>query len=101
MYDFSKLKSAIKETDEHLVRELAGVRTGRASPSLLDGVKAEAYGARTPLAQLANISIEDARTLRVIPRDKSLSKPIEKAVVEADLGVGTAVDDMGLRVTFP
>ncbi len=100
-YDFSKLKTAIKENEEHLARELSGVRTGRASPALLDGVKPEAYGTRTPLAQLANISIEDARTLRVIPWDKSLTKHIEKAVVEADLGVGTAVDDMGLRVTFP
>jgi ribosome recycling factor len=100
-YDFAKLKAAIKETEEHLVRELAGVRTGRATSTLLDGVKAEAYGTRTPLTQLANISTEDARTLRIIPWDKELTKHIEKAIVEADLGVGTAVDDMGLRVTFP
>lgn len=100
-YDFSKFKTAIKETEEHLGRELAGVRTGRATPTLLDGVKAEAYGTRTPLAQVGNISVEDARTLRIIPWDKEFTKHIEKAIVEADLGVGTAVDDMGLRVTFP
>ncbi len=100
-YDSSTLKSAIKETEEHLGRELAGVRTGRATPTLLDSVRAEAYGSRTPLNQLANISTEDARTLRVIPWDKSVAKDIEKAIVEADLGVGTAVDDLGLRVTFP
>src|SRR4051812_48333200 len=100
-YDFSKLKASIKEGEEHLARELSGVRTGRATPTLLDGVKAEAYGARTPLAQVANISVEDARTLRIIPWDKELAKPIEKAIVEADLGVGTSVDEQGLRVTFP
>ena len=48
-YDFSKLKTQIKETEEWLARELAGVRTGRATPTLLDGVKPEAYGTRTPL----------------------------------------------------
>jgi ribosome recycling factor len=101
MYDFSKLKAAIKEGEEYLSRELSGVRTGRATPTLLDSVKPEAYGTRTPLTQLANISTEDARTLRVIPWDKSLAKDIERAIVEADLGVGTAVDDAGLRVTFP
>ena len=101
MYDFSKLKQAIKEGEEHLARELSGVRTGRATPTLLDSIKAEAYGARTPLAQVGNISVEDARTLRIIPWDKELTKAIEKAIVEADLGVGTSVDDMGLRVTFP
>lgn len=101
MFDTTKLKTAIKETEEHLTRELSGVRTGRATPTLLDGVKADAYGSRTPLAQIANISVEDARTLRIIPWDKDLAKPIEKAIVEADLGVGTATDDAGLRVTFP
>jgi ribosome recycling factor len=100
-YDFNPLKSKIKSTEEHLSRELAAVRTGRASPALLDGVRAEAYGNKSPLIELANISTEDARTLRVIPWDKSLTREIEKAIVTANLGVGVAVDDQGLRVTFP
>ncbi len=81
--------------------ELAGVRTGRATPTLLDSVKPEAYGSRTPLNQLANTSVEDARTLRVIPWDVSLTKDIERAITEADLGVGVATDSQGLRVSFP
>jgi ribosome recycling factor len=101
MIDFSKLKSRIKETEEWLVKELSGVRTGRATPTLLDGVKPEAYGVQTPLRELANVSVEDARTLRVIPWDKALVKAIEKGIVQADLGVGTAVDEAGVRVTFP
>jgi ribosome recycling factor len=99
--DFSKLTKGIEETKNWLMGELAGVRTGRASPALLDSVRPEAYGNRTALSQIASVSIEDARTLRVIPWDKSLGKAIEKAIAEANLGLGTAVDDQGLRVTFP
>lgn len=100
-YDFSKLDATIKETEEWLSRELSGIRTGRATPTLIDGVKPEAYGTRTPIAQMASVTIEDARTLRIVPWDKTLTKNIEKAIVDADLGVGTSVDDQGLRVTFP
>lgn len=100
-YDFTDLKKKITETEDWLSRELSGVRTGRATPTLLDGVKPEAYGVRTPLAQLANVSVEDARTLRVIPWDASLIKNIEKGITDADLGVGVATDDQGIRVTFP
>ncbi|MDP2665045.1 MAG: ribosome recycling factor [bacterium] len=100
-YDFSKLKTNIKETEEWLARELSGVRTGRATPTLLDGVKPEAYGTRTPLRELASVSTEDARTLRVIPWDKTLTKAIEKGITDADLGVGVSTDEQGLRVSFP
>ncbi len=100
-YDFSTLKKQITETEEWLTRELTAVRTGRATPALLDGVKPEAYGARTPLRDVASTSIEDARTIRVVPWDKSLTKAIEKAVTEADLGVGVSTDDEGLRISFP
>lgn len=100
-FDFSKLDTSIKETEEWLVRELSSVRTGRATPAILDGVKPEAYGTRTPINQMAAVTIEDARSLRVVPWDKSLTKVIEKAIQDADLGVGLATDDIGLRVTFP
>jgi ribosome recycling factor len=100
-YDPTNLKKQIKETEEWLQKELAGIRTGRATPTLLDGVKPEVYGAKTPLVQVASVSIEDARTIRISPWDKTSIKAIEKAVVDADLGVGTAVDDQGVRVTFP
>ena len=100
-YDFSKLKTQIKETEDWLTRELSGVRTGRATPTLLDGVKPEAYGTRTPLRELGSVSVEDARTLRIIPWDKDLLKTIEKGITDADLGVGVSSDDQGLRVSFP
>lgn len=100
-YDFSPLKAQIKETEEWLSREFSGIRTGRASTALLDGVKAEAYGVRTPLAQLGSVTVEDARSIRIIPWDKTVVKAIEKAITEMDLGVGLSTDDQGLRVTFP
>ncbi|MBU6323377.1 MAG: ribosome recycling factor [Patescibacteria group bacterium] len=100
-YDLSRLKTAISETEEWLRNELSGIRTGRASPALLDSVRPDAYGVKTPLAQLASVTIEDARTLRVIPWDKGNTKAIEKGITDADLGVGVSVDDQGLRVNFP
>jgi ribosome recycling factor len=100
-YDFTPLKTKIKETEEWLARELSGVRTGRATPTLLDGIKPEAYGTRTPIKELANVSVEDARTLRIIPWDKELLKVIEKGITDADLGIGVSTDDQGLRISFP
>lgn len=100
-YDFSPLKTKIKETEEWLARELSGVRTGRATPTLLDAIKPEAYGTRTPIRELAAISVEDARTIRIVPWDKELLKVIEKGITEADLGVGVSTDEQGLRVSFP
>ena len=100
-YDFSKLQGNIKETEEWLQRELSGIRTGRAAPALLDSVKVDAYGARSPLAQVATVTVEDARTIRISPWDKSLAKGIEKAINDADLGISVVADDSGMRVVFP
>lgn len=100
-YDFSKLTAQIKETEEWLQRELAGVRTGRAAPALLDTIKPEVYGARTPIQQVASITVEDARTIRIVPWDKTVTKSIERGITDADLGVSVMVDDQGLRVVFP
>lgn len=100
-YDFTKLTANIKETEEWLQREMSNIRTGRATPTLLDSVKPEIYGARTPIQQVASVTIEDARTLRIVPWDKSIAKDIERAINDADFGVSVAVDDQGLRVIFP
>lgn len=100
-YDFSKLTAHIQETEEWLQKELAGIRTGRATIALLDAIRAEAYGAKTPISGLASMTIEDARTIRIVPWDKTVSKSIEKSIGDADLGVSVSVDDAGLRVVFP
>lgn len=100
-FDFSKLKGQIQETEEWLQRELATVRTGRAIPAILDSVRVDAYGAKSPIAQVASVTVEDARTIRISPWDKSLSKSIEKAINDADLGMSVVADDSGMRIVFP
>jgi ribosome recycling factor len=84
-----------------LEREFAGVRTGRATPMLLDLVQVESYGTRVPIQQLGSISVEDARTLRISIWDKDAVKNVEKAIKEADLGVSVVADSAGIRVIFP
>ncbi|HVY73017.1 MAG TPA: ribosome recycling factor [Candidatus Paceibacterota bacterium] len=100
-YDFKAFDTRIKEITEHVTKELAGVRTGRAAIAILDGVHVEAYGSMMPLNQVANLGLEDARTLRVAPWDASQIKEIEKAITNANLGLSVAVDDKGVRVFFP
>jgi ribosome recycling factor len=101
LYNFSPFKQATKETEEWLKREFTSIRTGRATPAILDGVRVEAYGADMGIVELANVSVEDARMLRITPWDMSVAKDIEKAITSSDLGLSVAVDDKGLRVTFP
>ncbi len=101
MYDFSTLSQKIDETKEWLRREYVGVRTGRATPAILDSVRVEAYGSMMPLNQVATIAVEDARTVRVAPWDQSQVRAIEKAIEAAALGVSLATDEKGVRVNFP
>ena len=81
--------------------EYASIRSGQATPALLDSIKVESYGTTVPLNQIGSIGIEDARTLRVSPWDASQVKTIETALTEADLGVSVATDSSGVRVIFP
>lgn len=101
MYDFTTLEQALAGAAEHYKNELAGIRTGRAAPALLDAVRVEAYGTPMPLNQIGSVTIEDARTLRVSAWDQSQVKTIEKAVTEANLGVSVSADEKGVRVSFP
>lgn len=95
------IQGRLHEVKEWLQKEYAGIRTGQATPALLDGVKVESYGAHVPMNQVANVGTEDARTLRVSPWDPSTIPAIERAVQDADLGVSVATDSSGLRVIFP
>lgn len=101
MYDFKSLEQKLAGAKEWLAREYRGIRTGRASPAVLDSVTVSAYGSVMPLKQVGNISVEDARSLRIAPWDAALVKDIERGIVAANLGLGTATDSAGIRVTFP
>lgn len=77
------------------------IRTGRAHPSLLDSIRLEYYGAETPLNQLANVNIEDARTLSVVAFDKSITPDIERAIMKSDLGLNPATAGEVIRIPMP
>ena len=84
-----------------LENEYASIRTGRATPALLDSVQVESYGARVPLQQVGSLSVEDAKTIRISIWDQSGIKNVEKALMEADLGISVVADSSGLRAIFP
>jgi ribosome recycling factor len=86
---------------EVLHTEFAGLRTGRASPSLLDPVQVEAYGTRMPLNQVGNVSVPEARLLTVQVWDRSMVKAVEKAIREAGLGLNPQTDGQTIRVPIP
>lgn len=94
-------KQKFSEVVEWLEKEFTGIRTGQATPAILDGVKVEVYGSHMPIVQVASVGIEDARTLRVSPWDNSTIAAIEKAITEANLGLSVVTDSGGLRVVFP
>lgn len=102
------LKEIVKNSEEHMqksvdafVRDLAGMRAGRAHPALLEKVPVEYYGATTPLQHLASVSAPEPRVLVVQPFDKTATGSIEKAIMRADLGVSVRVDGALLRVNVP
>lgn len=101
MYNFSNFKNELKKVEEWLSKEYSQIHTGRASPALLDSVMVESYGSNMPIKNVASVGIEDPKTLRVSPWDRSQIKEIERAIQAANLGLSVATDDAGIRVIFP
>lgn len=101
MYNFSSFKTKLTEIEEWLGREYLGIRTGKATPQVLDGVMIDSYGSKTPLKHVAAISIEDARTVRITPWDKSQIGSIQTAIEAANIGLSLSPDSAGLRAIFP
>ncbi|HEY9044035.1 MAG TPA: ribosome recycling factor [Rheinheimera sp.] len=94
-------KVRMEKSVEALKGQLTKVRTGRAHPSLLDGIMVSYYGADTPLRQVGNVSIEDARTLAITVFDKSLTAAVEKAIMASDLGLNPMSAGTVIRVPLP
>jgi ribosome recycling factor len=86
---------------EALGHELAKVRTGRAHPSLLDHISVSYYGSQVPLNQVANVNVEDARTLAISPWEKNMVGPVEKAIMNSDLGLNPNTAGTVIRVPLP
>lgn len=80
---------------------ISKIRTGRASPSILDGIMVEYYGAATPLRQLASVTVEDSRTLKINVFDRSISAAVEKAIMTSDLGLNPSSAGTDIRVPLP
>jgi ribosome recycling factor len=95
------LASSVAKAHEALKRELVKLRAGRASPSLLDGIKADYYGTPTALSQMAHINIPEPRLITIKPWDKSQIKAVEKALRESDLGLNPQVDGDLVRIPLP
>ena len=94
-------KDAMDHAIEHLTKELSKVRTGKASPSMLNDLLVQYYGSPTPMGQVANISAADARTLMIQPWEKPMLKHIEQAIFEANMGVTPQNDGETVRISFP
>ena len=100
-YNFSTVETNKDTIVEWLKSEYRSIQTGRATPQVLDLVHIDLYGSRTQVAHAASITIEDPRTIRVAPWDKTIVGGIEKAINDADLGLSVSSDAEGLRVHFP
>jgi len=93
--------SRMNKSVHALEESLAKVRTGRAHPSLLDHLTVSYYGSDVPLKQAANVSVEDARTLAIQPFEQTMVKPVEKAIMESDLGLNPNTAGSVIRVPMP
>src|SRR5437762_12734648 len=91
----------MKKAIGHLEAELVKVRAGRASPQILDGITLDSYGSPTPLTQVANISVDDARTLTIQPWEKNMLQPIERAIIAANIGINPQNDGSIIRLFLP
>ena len=94
-------EARMKKAIEVLGNNFNKIRTGRAHPSLLDGISVDYYGTPTPLSQVANINIEDARTLSVSPWERNLVPVIEKAIMKSDLGLNPSTNNGLIRIPLP
>lgn len=101
IYNNINLKTELKKIEEWLSKEYMQIHTGRATPIILDSVNIISYGSRMPIRNIAGITIEDTRSLRVIPWDKNQIKEIENAINASNLGLSVMSDSDGIRVIFP
>jgi ribosome recycling factor len=97
----SHAKDAMSKAISHLEVELSKIRAGKASPQMLDGLMVDYYGAPTPVTQVANISVIDARTLSIAPWEKNMIQPVERSIMAANLGVTPQNDGVVIKIFMP
>ncbi|HNL82957.1 MAG TPA: ribosome recycling factor, partial [Chitinophagaceae bacterium] len=94
-------KSSMQKAINHLEQELLKIRAGKASPSMLDGIMVDYYGNPTPINQAANISVLDAKTISIQPWEKSILAAIERAIMQANIGITPQNDGNQIRLFLP
>lgn len=99
--ELADIKSKLEKSFAQLQHEFKGIRTGRASTSIVESVQVEAYGTRMPLPQCASVSVPDATTILIKPWDKAMLKPLERALSEAALGMTPQSDGQVIRMNLP
>jgi len=97
----SDAEERMEKSLDALAQNFNKIRTGRAHPSILDGIRIDYYGAETPLKQMASINVEDARTLAVSVFDKSITPDVEKAIMKSDLGLNPSSAGDVIRIPMP
>lgn len=99
--ELAKFEQKMQKTIDSLLNEFNTIRAGRANPHVLDRLTVDYYGAQTPIAQVGNVSVPEARILQIQPWDTSVLKAIEKAIYESDLGLNPSNDGKVIRLIFP
>jgi len=94
-------KEEFSKAVDHFQSEIGGLKTGRANPAILDSVRVEAYGTMNPIVNVASVTVPDARSLVIQPWDKSISKEIEKGIIEANLNLNPVNDGDKIRINLP
>jgi ribosome recycling factor len=97
----SDTQSNMSKAIGHLEAELVKIRAGKANPAMLDGITADYYGSPTPINQVANVTVLDARTISVQPWEKNMLQPIERAIIMANIGINPQNDGVIIRLFLP
>ncbi len=100
-YNFTEAKAEFAKIEEWLKTQYSQISTGRANPALVDSVMVESYGSFQPIKNIASITIEEARVLRISPWDKNAVKEIEKALQQSGLPLSVVADSNGIRASIP
>ena len=101
MADLKEFQRKMEKTLDVLASDFAAVRAGRANPAVLDKVSVDYYGAPTPIQQVASVAVAEARTLTITPWDRTLLRPISKAIMASDVGITPIDDGSTIRLNFP
>ena len=101
MLDENSIKERMQKTVENARRDLAKIRTGTASPAILDNVFVDYYGTKTPISQVAAITIPEPRSLAIKPWEKNMMQPIEKAIMTSNIGINPVNDGTFIRLNMP